>query len=104
MSREITEDIIDNIEHSYAMTIHKSQGSQFEEVVIPIVKSRNFDRSMLYTAVTRAKKRVTFVGERSLVQQVIQRVSVESRRSGLADKIFMLLKDPEFGQEVPLSN
>lgn len=104
VEREITEDIIDNIEHSYAMTIHKSQGSQFEEIVIPIVKSRNFDRSMLYTAVTRAKKRVTFVGEQSLVQQVIQRVSVDNRKSGLADKIFTLLKEPEFGQEVPQSN
>jgi len=56
-TKEITNDILDNLDHVYAMTIHKSQGSQFKTVIIPLYKAKNMDRSMLYTAVTRAQKK-----------------------------------------------
>lgn len=87
VERDITEDIIDNLEHSYAMTIHKSQGSQFDTVVIPIVSSLNFDRSMLYTALTRAQSKVIFVGDQELLPKIISWVSVEGRQADLAVKI-----------------
>tara|TARA_R110001583_G_scaffold72800_1_gene203379 strand:- start:18546 stop:20714 length:2169 start_codon:yes stop_codon:yes gene_type:complete len=54
---------VDNLEHAYAITVHKSQGSQFERVIIPIRKSRILDRTFVYTAVTRAKRQVILVGD-----------------------------------------
>lgn len=51
-----------NIERAYAITVHKSQGSQYERVIVVVKNSRNLDRHLLYTAATRAKKQVVFVG------------------------------------------
>lgn len=53
-----------HLEHAYGLTIHKSQGSQFERVVVVIKDSRNLDRHLIYTALTRAKKQVVFVGDK----------------------------------------
>ncbi len=49
---------LDQIEHSYAITVHKSQGSEFDVVILPIVRSAPMllTRNLLYTAITRAKK------------------------------------------------
>jgi exodeoxyribonuclease V alpha subunit len=67
----------------HALTIHKSQGSQFEEVVVvlPQETSRLLTRELLYTAVTRASTRVTLIGSESVVRQAVER-SVQ-RASGL---------------------
>lgn len=69
----------------HAMTIHKSQGSQFEQVVVvlPDDESRLLTRELLYTAVTRAREQVWIVGEEAVVRQAIGR-SVE-RASGLSE-------------------
>ena len=58
--------IIQYITLSYAITIHKSQGSEFKSVIIPMMKSFYImlKRNLLYTAVTRAKSKVILVGER----------------------------------------
>ncbi|MGO2162084.1 MAG: AAA family ATPase [Vibrio toranzoniae] len=84
---EITDEILEHLAHAYAITIHKSQGSQFDKVVIPIFMSPNLDRSMLYTAVTRAEKRVTIIGDEKQLKASISQVSVECRQVGLADKL-----------------
>ncbi|MFV2039539.1 MAG: exodeoxyribonuclease V subunit alpha, partial [Acidimicrobiales bacterium] len=72
----------------HAMTIHKSQGSQFEEVVVvlPGEESRLLTRQLLYTAVTRARKRVWIVGGESAVRQAVGR-SVQ-RASGLRARLW----------------
>ncbi|WP_079433399.1 ATP-dependent RecD-like DNA helicase [Zoogloea sp. LCSB751] len=62
--RPVFEDMLSEIELAYAITTHKAQGSQWKRVLIPLVKTRNFDRSMLYTAVTRAQSQVILFGDR----------------------------------------
>jgi exodeoxyribonuclease V alpha subunit len=72
------------------MSVHKSQGSEVDEVVVllPDLGSALLTRELLYTAVTRARKRCTLVGTRAAVEQAI-RCRVE-RRGGLADAIVRL--------------
>jgi exodeoxyribonuclease V alpha subunit len=72
----------------HAMTIHKSQGSQFSEVAValPAESSRLLTRELLYTAVTRASERVTLVGDEAVIRQAINR-SVE-RASGLGVRLW----------------
>ncbi|TVU71511.1 AAA family ATPase [Pseudoalteromonas distincta] len=64
--REVTIELINELKLAYAMTIHKSQGSQFDRVIIPLDRTLNLDRTMLYTAITRAKKEVIFIGKLSV--------------------------------------
>ena len=70
------------------MTIHKSQGSQFKEVVValPTEASRLLTRELLYTAVTRASHRVTVIGTEAVIRQAIER-SVQ-RASGLGVRLW----------------
>jgi exodeoxyribonuclease V alpha subunit len=72
----------------HAMTIHKSQGSQFNEVVValPAESSRLLTRELLYTAVTRASEKVTLVGDEAVIRRAIDR-SVE-RASGLGVRLW----------------
>ena len=71
----------------HAMTIHKSQGSQFTEVVValPAESSRLLTRELLYTAVTRAAKKVTIIGDEAVIRHAVER-SVE-RASGLSTRL-----------------
>jgi exodeoxyribonuclease V alpha subunit len=71
---------VKDMDYSYAITVHKSQGSQFERVVVPVYQSRNLDRTLLYTAVTRAKTQVVIVGERSAFEKAIVEPPAPSRR------------------------
>ena len=72
----------------HALTIHKSQGSQFGEVVVslPSESSRLLTRELLYTAVTRASRRVTVVGEEPVIRMAVER-SVQ-RASGLRSRLW----------------
>lgn len=63
IERDLTHDLLPSLELAYAITIHKSQGSQFRRVIIPVTKSRLLDRTLLYTAVTRAETQVILVGD-----------------------------------------
>ena len=67
-------DNIGELELAYAMTIHKSQGSEFECVVLPLfdTPSRLLYRNLLYTAVTRAKKLLIIVGRESVVETMVE--------------------------------
>lgn len=49
--------------HAYAMTVHKSQGSQFQRVIVPVQRSRILDRTLIYTAVTKATDQVVLIGD-----------------------------------------
>ncbi len=83
---------LDELELAYAVTIHKSQGSEYPAVVIPLLAGPKllFNRNLLYTAVTRAKKCVTIVGVEEAVNIMINNESEMKRNSGLADCIVQM--------------
>jgi exodeoxyribonuclease V alpha subunit len=60
------------LRHAYAITVHKSQGSQFARVIVPIRKSRLLDQTLIYTAVTRGVEQVVLVGDREAALAAIQ--------------------------------
>ena len=66
--------------HAYAITTHKSQGSQFERVIVPVFKSRILDRTLLYTAITRAERQVVLIGDRNAYERAIVEPSSANRR------------------------
>ncbi len=76
-----------NLELSYACTVHKSQGNEFDFVVMPVVKNSQFlfYRNLLYTAVTRAKKMLILVGNRETVEYMVNNNIRTLRYSGLAE-------------------
>ena len=62
---EILEEVFHRIELAYAITVHKAQGSQFKRVIVPVVRSRLLDRTLIYTALTRGIEQVVFIGDRA---------------------------------------
>ncbi len=74
------EDVAEKMDLAYAITVHKSQGSQWERVVVPVFQSRLLDRTLLYTAITRAQSQVVLVGDRAAFQKAVQQPSSASRR------------------------
>jgi exodeoxyribonuclease V alpha subunit len=79
---------LENVETAHSMTIHKSQGSQFDTVLalLPDPTSKILTRELLYTAVTRAKERVVLAGTREAVVAAVERPVVRS--SGLRDALW----------------
>ncbi len=71
-ARDLTPDLLPNLALAYAITIHKSQGSQFRRVIIPVTKSRLLDRTLLYTAVTRAQTQVILVGDVTAAKAAVE--------------------------------
>lgn len=80
---------LEELELAYAITIHKSQGSEYPAVVIPLLNGPKMlmNRNLLYTAVTRARKCVTLVGDEMTFQSMIQNTRQQKRYSGLAEEI-----------------
>ena len=80
---------MEELELAYAITIHKSQGSEYPAVIIPLLSGPKmlFNRNLLYTAVTRAKKCVTIVGSRRMVDQMICNINEKKRYSSLCQRI-----------------
>jgi exodeoxyribonuclease V alpha subunit len=62
--QEIPEEDFHRIGLAYAITVHKAQGSQFKRVIVPMVKNRLLDRTLIYTALTRGMEQVVFIGNR----------------------------------------
>lgn len=81
--------LLDELELAYAITIHKSQGSEYPAVVIPLLSgpSMLMNRNLLYTAVTRARKCVTLVGNEKTFFQMIHNISQQKRYSGLCERL-----------------
>jgi exodeoxyribonuclease V alpha subunit len=79
----------DEISLAYAISVHKSQGSEYPVVIIPLHTSHYLmlHRSILYTAITRGKKRVILVGSRKALAMAIRNVRVEKRNTGLKEKL-----------------
>lgn len=80
---------LDEIELAYAVTIHKSQGSEYPAVILPILSGPKLllNRNLLYTAVTRARKCVTILGSRQMIQEMIRNERQHQRFSSLDDRI-----------------
>lgn len=83
---------LDELELAYAITVHKSQGSEYPAVVMPILNGPRMlmNRNLLYTAVTRAKKCVTVVGDDQFFQSMIQNTTQQKRYTGLRDRLLEL--------------
>ena len=81
--------LLEELELAYAITIHKSQGSEYPAVVIPLFQGPRMlmNRNLLYTAVTRAKKCVTIVGDDEVFYTMINNTSQLKRYSGLKDQL-----------------
>jgi exodeoxyribonuclease V alpha subunit len=82
-------DELDELAHAYAVTIHRSQGSEYPAVVIPVTTGAwmMLQRNLLYTAVTRAKKLVVLVGSRKAIGQAVRTVSAGRRCTSLAYRL-----------------
>ncbi len=82
-------DELNQIEHAYAITVHKSQGSEYDAVIIPIFEmpERLMNRSILYTAITRAKKLLIIVGRADYVNQMVDSNNKNKRYSALKTRI-----------------
>lgn len=76
---------LDQLEHSYAVTVHKSQGSEFHTVILPLFYGMSdfLTRNLLYTAVTRAKQKLIIVGRESTVNHMIQNRRISGRFTAL---------------------
>ena len=81
--------LLDELELAYAITIHKSQGSEYPAVVIPLLKgpAMLLNRNLIYTAVTRARKCVTLVGNENTFYEMVQNTSQQKRYSGLKARL-----------------
>ena len=84
-----TYNMLDEVEHAFAITIHKSQGSEYPAVIIPLLAGpeKLFNRNLLYTAVTRAKQMVVIVGNINLVNRMIDNISEQRRFTTFAKRI-----------------
>lgn len=81
--------LLDELELAYAITIHKSQGSEYPAVVIPLLQGPRqlYHRNLIYTAVTRAKKCVTLVGSDVTFQEMIRNANEQNRYTSLVECI-----------------
>ncbi len=81
--------LLEELELSYAVTIHKSQGSEYPAVIMPLLTGPRmlFNRNLLYTAITRAKSCVTILGSSATVRSMIDNVSENRRYTALAARI-----------------
>ena len=82
-------DMMDELELAYAITVHKSQGSEYPAVILPLLPGPKllYSRNLLYTAVTRAKKCLTIIGSDATFQEMIRNKSEQERYTSLAERI-----------------
>ena len=86
---EYDEARLDDLELAYCVSVHKSQGSEFEAVVLPLTFVPRFlsTRNLLYTAVTRAKRLAVIVGREETVRQMVDNNTIARRYTGLARRL-----------------
>ncbi len=81
--------LLDELELAYAATVHKSQGSEFDAVIMPMCETHKLlmTRNLLYTAITRAKKLVVLVGQEEVIKTYVDNDNIQRRFSGLKNKM-----------------
>ena len=96
---EYTFSDLDQIEHSYAITVHKSQGSEFDVVILPVVRTAPMllTRNLLYTGITRAKKLLIIVGSKDVIQFMIRNTDAKVRNTRTTIQTRRNLKLRSFG-------
>ena len=79
---------LDQLEHAYSITIHKAQGSEFDVVILVIPQSSNMllTRNLLYTGITRAKKLLIVIGNKNLIEYMVNNCDTKKRNTGLRIK------------------
>ena len=79
---------LDQLDHAYSITIHKAQGSEFDVVILVIPQSSNMllTRNLLYTGLTRAKKLLIVIGNKNLIEFMINNCDIKKRNTGLKIK------------------
>jgi exodeoxyribonuclease V alpha subunit len=80
---------LDELVHAFAISVHKSQGSEFPAVVIPILTSHYMmlQRNLIYTAITRARRLVVLVGQPRAIAMAVRNDQVAARYSGLQQRL-----------------
>ena len=88
----------DDIEHAYAITVHKSQGSEYRAVLLPLLDCPRglMTRNMLYTAVTRAKSLAILVGKQSVMSDMIENNVRQNKYTGLSNMLKPVYVYPEY--------
>lgn len=83
---------LDQLEHAYAITVHKSQGSEFDVVILAISQSAPMllTRNLLYTGMTRAKKLLIVIGTQNILNYMLQNNTTRQRNTGLKYKLEQL--------------
>ena len=100
---------LDDLEPAYAVTVHKSQGSEYPAVILPLLSGPSglFNRNLLYTAVTRARDCVVILGSRQAVANMVANVRENRRYTGLKERIHEIYgvtdagAGPSFSKEMP---
>ena len=89
--------LLDELELAYAITIHKSQGSEYPAVIIPLLSGPRqlMNRNLLYTGVTRARKCVTILGSSNTLEEMIRNENENKRYTGLQARISEIERNDE---------
>ncbi|MFS0861673.1 ATP-dependent RecD-like DNA helicase [Fredinandcohnia sp. 179-A 10B2 NHS] len=101
-----TKQDLNQITHAYCCSIHKSQGSEFPIVILPVVKSyyRMLRRNLIYTAITRSKNFLILCGEEDALRQGVQRGNDSKRQTTLCDKLKVEFGLQEKSEPQPIKN
>jgi exodeoxyribonuclease V alpha subunit len=89
--RPIVEDVLDDLELGYAITVHKGQGSQWPRVIVPLTGHRLLDRTLVYTAVTRAQRQVVLVGDEAAAKAAVEGLPRAQTRQVALDLLLKVL-------------
>ena len=96
-------DELNDLTLAYAMTIHKSQGSEYKAVVLPMMKAHSImlRRNLLYTALTRAGQLVVIVGQQAALRMAVNNHLVRDRHTALLERLSLQLSRDGFARDVP---
>ncbi|MFM0390991.1 ATP-dependent DNA helicase [Paraburkholderia phytofirmans] len=90
--RPVFESLLDDLELAYALTVHKAQGSQWPRVIVAVTGHRLLDRTLIYTAITRAQRQVILVGDEDAARRAVRAVPrANLRNTALASSLARLL-------------
>ena len=93
-SRPIYEHMLDDLQLGYVITIHKSQGSQWPRIIVPIINNRILDRTLIYTALTRSQKQIILVGDPAVARKAVEtQPKVHLRQVALGTIVRRMLKE-----------
>ena len=96
--RPIVGEMLDDLEFGYAITVHKAQNSQWPRLIVPVARSRLFDRTLLYTAITRAQRQAILVGDEAAALAAVERFPRAQTRQVALQRTLASLQNPRVVQ------